>query len=89
MNQARKLNHETKFCSLDPGVRIGAEIIGLDKVVEIRDTEHDALRAFPAQAAGATQDILRSHDRAGFRFCLSLRAPAPRLTLGECSCSWP
>ncbi len=57
VNQARKLNHEIKFCNFDPQVRIGADIIGLDKVAEIRDTEHDALRAFSAEAAGAPQDI--------------------------------
>ena len=57
-NQAGKLNHEIKFCNLDPEMRIGAEIIGLAKIAKIRDTEHDALRAFSAEAAGATQDIL-------------------------------
>jgi hypothetical protein len=46
-----------KFGNLEPEVRIGADIIGLDKIAEIRDTEHDALRAFSAEAASAPRDI--------------------------------
>ena len=37
---------EIKFSDMDPAVRLGAEIIGLDKVAEIHDTEHEALKAF-------------------------------------------
>ena len=40
---------EVKLCAMDPGVRLGAEIVGLDKVAEIHDDEGAALRAF-AQA---------------------------------------
>jgi hypothetical protein len=35
-----------KFCNLDPEVRIGADIIGLDKVASIYGTEHEAIKAF-------------------------------------------
>lgn len=48
VKQARSLGHQVKFCALDPEVLIGAEIIGLDKVAEIRESEHDALKSFAA-----------------------------------------
>lgn len=35
-----------RFCEMDPEVRIGAEIIGLDKIAEIHDSEASALQAF-------------------------------------------
>jgi anti-anti-sigma factor len=35
-----------KFSDLDPEVRIGADIIGLDKLVALYDTEADAIKAF-------------------------------------------
>ena len=41
---------EVKFCGIDPEVQIGAEIIGLDKVAEIHETEHEALKAFSSKA---------------------------------------
>jgi anti-anti-sigma factor len=37
---------QLKICGLEPGIRLGAEIVGLDKVVEIYDTESKALAAF-------------------------------------------
>jgi anti-anti-sigma factor len=37
---------QIRFSDMDPAVRIGADIIGLDKVAEIHDTEHQALKAF-------------------------------------------
>jgi anti-anti-sigma factor len=37
---------EIKLCNMDPGIRLGAEIVGLDKVVQIHDTEASALAAF-------------------------------------------
>jgi anti-anti-sigma factor len=46
VNAAKAKGHAVKFCALDPEVRIGADIIGLDKLAEIHDTEHDALEAF-------------------------------------------
>ena len=49
LSQARAEGRELKLCAMDPGVRLGAEIVGLDKVAEIHDDEGAALRAF-AQA---------------------------------------
>ena len=40
---------QVKFCGMEPGVRLGAEIIGLDKIAEIHSNESSALLAF-AQA---------------------------------------
>ena len=37
---------QLKICELEPGIRFGAEIVGLDKLVEIYNTEADALKAF-------------------------------------------
>jgi hypothetical protein len=31
---------------MEPGVRLGAEIVGLDKIAEIHDNESSALAAF-------------------------------------------
>ena len=58
LTRRKKLNYEVKFCNLDPQVPIGTDIIGLDKVAEIRDTEHDALEAFSAEVAGAAKNVL-------------------------------
>jgi anti-sigma B factor antagonist len=44
--QAKAGGREIKFCGMEPGVRLGAEIVGLDKVAEIHDDEGSALRAF-------------------------------------------
>jgi anti-sigma B factor antagonist len=52
VKKARSDGHAVKFCSLDPEVRIGADIIGLDKIVEIHDTEHEALKAFSSEDSG-------------------------------------
>src|SRR5262245_51926642 len=46
VNQAKAQGREIKLCSLDPEVRIGADIIGLDRLAEIHETEHDAIKAF-------------------------------------------
>jgi anti-anti-sigma factor len=35
-----------KICGLDPNVRVGAEIIGLTRLVEIYDDEESALSSF-------------------------------------------
>jgi anti-sigma B factor antagonist len=37
---------QLKICGLDPAIRLGAEIVGLDKVVEIHESEATALAAF-------------------------------------------
>jgi anti-anti-sigma factor len=49
VSRARAEGREVKLCAMEPGVRLGAEIVGLDKVAEIHDDEGAALRAF-AQA---------------------------------------
>jgi anti-anti-sigma factor len=46
VSRAKAEGREVKFCTLEPGVRLGAEIVGLDKVAEIHDDEGAALRAF-------------------------------------------
>ena len=46
VSRARAEGREVKRCALDPGVRLGAEIVGLDKVAEIYVDEGAALRAF-------------------------------------------
>jgi anti-anti-sigma factor len=49
VSRAKAEGREVKLCAMDPGVRLGAEIVGLDKVAVIHDDEGAALRAF-AQA---------------------------------------
>ena len=54
-HQARELGDELALKigqDFDPHVRIGAGIIDLDKLAEIRDSEHEAFRAFSAEATG-------------------------------------
>jgi anti-anti-sigma factor len=46
VKKANDGGRQVKFCNLDPEVRIGAEIIGLDKLAEIHDTERSALKSF-------------------------------------------
>ena len=46
VKQAKDRGTKLKFCSLDPEVRIGADIIGLDKIASIYGTEHEAIKAF-------------------------------------------
>jgi len=46
VKQVKDQGGKMKFCRLDPEVRIGADIIGLDKVSSIHETEHEALKAF-------------------------------------------
>ena len=46
VKKVKTQGREIKFSDMDPAVRLGAEIIGLDKVAEIHDTEHEALKAF-------------------------------------------
>jgi anti-anti-sigma factor len=46
LSRARVEGREVKLCAMGPGVRLGAEIVGLDKVAEIHDDEGAALRAF-------------------------------------------
>jgi anti-sigma B factor antagonist len=46
VSRAKSEGREVKFCSMEPGVRLGAEIVGLDKIAEIHDSESSALAAF-------------------------------------------
>ncbi len=46
VKQAKDQGSNLKFCNLDPEVRIGADIIGLDQVASIYGTEHEAIKAF-------------------------------------------
>lgn len=46
VSQARQEGREVKLCGMEHGIRLGADIVGLPKVVEIHDDEASALRAF-------------------------------------------
>jgi len=46
VSRARAEGREVKLCGMGNGVRLGAEIIGLQKLVEIHDDEAAALRTF-------------------------------------------
>ena len=46
VSRARAEGREVKLCGMETGVRLGAEIVGLQKLVEIHDDEAAALRAF-------------------------------------------
>lgn len=50
VKKARELGRTVKFCGLTPDVRVGADIIGLDRLAAIYATEADALAAFAAPA---------------------------------------
>ena len=45
-SQVQAAGRQVKLCNIDPDVRIGADIIGLGRVVEIHDSEDSALEAF-------------------------------------------
>ena len=46
VKQAKERQRPVKFCNLHPDVRVGAEILGLNQVVEIHHSEKSALEAF-------------------------------------------
>jgi anti-anti-sigma factor len=46
VSRARAEGRAVKLCAMEGGVRLGAEIVGLQNVVEIHDDEATALRAF-------------------------------------------
>jgi anti-sigma B factor antagonist len=52
VNKVKTQGQEIKFSDMDPALRLGADIIGLDKVAEIHDTEHEALKAFSSEDSG-------------------------------------
>jgi anti-anti-sigma factor len=51
VNEARKEGRSIKFCGLSEDVRIGADIIGLDKLAEIYDDEDEAIESFSRSPA--------------------------------------
>jgi anti-anti-sigma factor len=46
VKQAKERGRKLKFCNLTPDVRIGADIIGLDKLAALCGTEAEAIKAF-------------------------------------------
>jgi anti-anti-sigma factor len=46
LSRVRAEGREVKLCGMENGVRLGAEIIGLSRLVEIHDDEGAALRTF-------------------------------------------
>ncbi len=46
VNQVKATGREVKFCGMVSEIRLGAGVVGLDKVVEIHDSEDSAMRAF-------------------------------------------
>jgi anti-sigma B factor antagonist len=46
VTQAKAEGREVKFCNMHPDVRIGADIVGLGRLVEIHESETTALQAF-------------------------------------------
>ncbi len=46
VKQAKDHGSILKFCNMDPEVRIGADIIGMDKIASLYGTEHEAIKAF-------------------------------------------
>jgi anti-anti-sigma regulatory factor len=46
VNQARADGRQVKFSGMAPGLKIGAEVVGLPKVVEIHENQDAALKAF-------------------------------------------
>lgn len=53
VKKAQGLGHVVKFCGMGDEVRIGADIIGLDRIAEIHPTEAEALPSFTPRAADA------------------------------------
>jgi anti-sigma B factor antagonist len=46
VSRAKAEGREVKLCAMQPGVRLGAEIVGLDKLVNVYESESSALLAF-------------------------------------------
>jgi anti-sigma B factor antagonist len=46
VTEANRKGIKLKFCSMDPAVELGADIVGLNKVAEIHPTQDSALKAF-------------------------------------------
>jgi anti-sigma B factor antagonist len=46
VTQANANGQEIKFCRMEPAVELGADIVGLNKLIEIHETQDSALKAF-------------------------------------------
>jgi len=46
VKEARNKGIEIKLCGMDGAVELGANIVGLDKVAEIHETQESAFKAF-------------------------------------------
>jgi anti-sigma B factor antagonist len=46
VNQVKATGREVKLCGMVPEIRLGAGVVGLDKVVGIHDSEDAAIAAF-------------------------------------------
>ena len=46
VNQIKAAGREVKFCGMAPEIRLGAGVVGLDKVVGIHENEDAAIEAF-------------------------------------------
>jgi anti-anti-sigma factor len=56
VKQAKERQRPVRFCNMHPDVRVGAEIVGLTRVVAIDDSVQSALEAF-AQPCAATAGV--------------------------------
>jgi anti-anti-sigma factor len=52
VSRAGAEGREVKFCGFAPGMLLGAEVVGLPKVVEIHTDQAAALKAFTAAGTG-------------------------------------
>src|SRR5579883_1284647 len=67
VKQAKERQRAVRFCNMHPDVRVGAEIVGLNRVVEIHDCVQSALEAFAQPrdgraGAAAPRPARRSRD---------------------------
>lgn len=46
VNRTKKAGRQIIFCNMDDDVRVGADIIGLSRLVEFHDSQKEALKAF-------------------------------------------
>ena len=46
VTDAKRIGLKLKLCSMDGAVELGADIVGLNKIVEIHPTQDSALKAF-------------------------------------------
>ena len=61
VKQSKERQRPIRFCNMHPDVRVGAEIVGLTRVVAIHDSTQSALEAFaPASVATAGAATLKA-----------------------------